>query len=85
MNTPRVKEDDSMSLTLSYSSEVTSRQAATIELQAAAVETRGRTRTIVDQLTPGQAGKARPTRPPIDIVWEWGMQSFPASDPPMNW
>jgi len=24
-------------------------------------------------------------RPPIDIADQWGMQSFPASDPPSNW
>ena len=23
--------------------------------------------------------------PPVDIVEEWGIQSFPASDPPANW
>jgi hypothetical protein len=27
----------------------------------------------------------RQRRPRWDIVEEWGMQSFPASDPPANW
>jgi hypothetical protein len=26
-----------------------------------------------------------PAAPASDIVEEWGMQSFPASDPPANW
>jgi hypothetical protein len=36
-------------------------------------------------LTPRPTIRA-PRRPrPIDIVEEWGLQSFPASDPPANW
>jgi hypothetical protein len=26
-----------------------------------------------------------PVAPPFDVVEEWGMASFPASDPPSNW
>ena len=75
-----------MTLTLSDSPRVRSRQAATIAFQAAAaVGTPSRTRTDVDGLAPGPTGKTKATRPSIDIVEEWGLQSFPASDPPTNW
>jgi hypothetical protein len=42
-------------------------------------------------VAPGDVVPARATagagqrRRPVDIVEEWGMQSFPASDPPANW
>ena len=32
-----------------------------------------------------EATRAPRRRPAKDIVDEWGMQSFPASDPPANW
>lgn len=51
--------------------------------------------TSSPRLTPGVAldlevpppGAPGPTVPSesTDIVEEWGMQSFPASDPPSNW
>ena len=74
-----------MSLTLSRSRDVEFRRVATTQRQEAAVETLSRTRTDVDRLISGQVRKAGATRPHIDIVEEWGVQSFPASDPPMNW
>jgi hypothetical protein len=77
--------DAGMTLTLSRSPAVRSRSVAATELQAAPVETLGRPRRIGAGLAPRQEREARATRPPIDIVEEWGLQSFPASDPPPNW
>jgi hypothetical protein len=74
-----------MPLTLTDGPEVRSRQAATIEIPAATVGACSRTRTYVERLIPGRAGETKATSPPIDIVEEWGLQSFPASDPPTNW
>ena len=73
-----------MTLTLPRSPVVGSRPVATPEVRPAPVEALGRTRTTVDGPVAGQAGNAR-TEPLIDIVEEWGLQSFPASDPPTNW
>ena len=76
-----------MTLTLSDSPEVRSRQAATVEIRTATVgaHPRTRTRTRVDRPYPGRPGATTATGPSVDIVEEWGLQSFPASDPPTNW
>jgi hypothetical protein len=74
-----------MPLTLSRSGAVKRRRVAATAAREAAAEALSPTRTTVDGLILGQARKARPTRPLLDVVEEWGMQSFPASDPPMNW
>jgi hypothetical protein len=67
------KGDHSMPLTLSSRREVSSRHVAMPELPTVPVEIVDGTRTNVERNTS------------IDIVEEWGVQSFPASDPPMNW
>ena len=76
-----------MTLTLSDGPEVRSRQAAAIEIRAAIVGARTRTHTCTraDGHAPRRPGGTTATGPSIDIVEEWGLQSFPASDPPTNW
>lgn len=73
-----------MTLTLSRRPAIGSRPVAAPEARPAPVEPLGRTRASVEGPVAGQAGNAR-TEPLIDIVEEWGLQSFPASDPPTNW
>jgi hypothetical protein len=77
--------DDHVPLTPSCSPEIEFRHVTTTERRAVAVGTTSHTRPDVDGLVPGRAPGARPTTPPVDIVEEWGVQSFPASDPPPNW
>jgi hypothetical protein len=46
---------------------------------------------VLVDAAPHPEGTTRRTTPatrrraPIDLVEEWGLQSFPASDPPSNW
>jgi hypothetical protein len=44
---------------------------------------------VVDLPVVPDDGPAPRTAPPdrrsVDVVEEWGLQSFPASDPPANW
>ena len=74
-----------MTLTFSDTPEDRSLRAAAIEIRAATVGARTRTRTRADGPDPGLPGGTTATGPSIDIVEEWGLQSFPASDPPTNW
>ena len=41
--------------------------------------------TLVSERPPIPSPVATDAWPDWDIVDEWGLQSFPASDPPANW
>ena len=52
------------------------------------------TAVLTRPVPPDTAGARAPTSErrlpehvpaPVDVVDQWGMQSFPASDPPSNW
>ena len=77
--------DTSVPLTLSRNPEAKFPQVAAIGFPTTDLGALGGDRTsnvvpIVQQ--PEEAGSIPR---PVDIVEEWGLQSFPASDPPANW
>jgi hypothetical protein len=82
LHTFRVIGDNSVPLTLSRSSasQVATIGFPTIAIDALVDDRRGDVVPIVIQ---SEATKPLPL--PVDIVEEWGLQSFPASDPPANW
>jgi hypothetical protein len=70
-------------LTLSPARGTIVRPAADLEVLAIATADAAPADAAVVQLA--SPLPARPEVPSDDIVDEWGMQSFPASDPPANW
>jgi hypothetical protein len=70
-------------LTLSSASTLLSPRDAVADLRMPAIDAPvDRTRTT---LAPRRPATADPVVGVPDVVDEWGMQSFPASDPPSNW
>ena len=74
-----------MPLTLSRDLEATSLQVAAIGFPPTGLEAFAGDRTNHAVPVVQQADEARSIAMPVDIVEEWGLQSFPASDPPANW
>ncbi len=74
-----------MTLTLTRTRAGTPRRAAALAAAAAARRTLPGDRTR-DDIPLGRVPViADPEPAATDMVDEWGMQSFPASDPPSNW
>jgi hypothetical protein len=72
-----------MLLTLSRPREAHFRHSPVVGAMGLTKADGGRTdRRVLDVVRPMDA---TPGTPSADIVDEWGMQSFPASDPPANW
>jgi hypothetical protein len=72
-------------VTLNRNSEVEFPQVATIGIPTTALETLAGDRQIHVVPNARRPAEAKSIRVPVDIVEEWGLQSFPASDPPANW
>jgi hypothetical protein len=82
LHTFRVIGDNSVPLTLSRSS---GSQVAPIDFPTIAIDALVDDRRGDVVLIAVQSEATKPLPLPIDIVEEWGLQSFPASDPPANW
>jgi hypothetical protein len=72
--------EDDVSLALLAGPDITWHQVVATDLQVAAPVAPGG-----DTVPRRPPSSARPDGRSTDIVEEWGLQSFPASDPPANW